>query len=150
MEFINHANNHSFSKPAKHIAYLVIEGVNVLTTDAGWRRIRKRINKMGLTWYAPVAVDPVASIAIALLLDEIDAAFARNVDFFLEEMQIMGMLEEPEVEDFGGMDLEVDLPTIAGIEIELPKADAFISDAFVKIEFTRGMRELEQYLKEGN
>lgn len=95
MQFLNKATGTEFTTfTAKEIALFAIEGVDVWTTGPAWRRINKRARKMGLTINGRVTIDAVTSMAIDILVEEADKDLAAEVDFFIEEMMIMGFLEE--------------------------------------------------------
>lgn len=78
--------------------YLAVEGVQVWATCAQWRRIHKRAVKMGLRipdQHTIVSVNYMTEINQVIfscdLMDEVDS--------FLEDMYIMGMLDQPDYEE---------------------------------------------------
>ena len=98
MEFLNHANGQVIkSMTAQEIALWVVEGVNVYATPKVLRRINKRLRRMGLLNYGHVTIDRVTLMAIDIVIEE--CHLMNEVDAFLEDMYIMGMLEEPDDDD---------------------------------------------------
>jgi hypothetical protein len=100
MQYINNANGKLITdKTAKEIAYLFVEGVAVRASGAEWRRINKRIRQMGLTWGNPTEIGLIDLWGVNIVIQEAEDYFASDVDVFLEEMYIMGMLEEADDDD---------------------------------------------------
>lgn len=97
MHYLNKANGNVYNHcTAKQIALWVVEGVDVYATPIVWRRVHKRAKKMGLDMPSgPATFDMVTSWAVNVAIEEADASIAKEVDIFLEEMWIMGMLDEP-------------------------------------------------------
>lgn len=99
MQFLNKANGQIFNVfTAKEIAYFAVEGVDVHASPKEWKRINKRVRQMGLVIPAePASMTEISSMEIDMVIESCD--LYDEVEFFLEEMYIMGMLEEPEDED---------------------------------------------------
>jgi hypothetical protein len=91
---INKTNGYKLDHyTAKELMLMVVEGVQVWATDAQWRRIYKRAGKLGLRipdQHTLVLVDYLTEVNWVIYA----ADLMPEVDAFLEDMYIMGMLEE--------------------------------------------------------
>jgi len=78
---------------AKELMLLAVEGVQVWATPAQWRRINKRAAKLGM--YVP-NTDVVLGVEVAEQVNTViyGCDLMDEVDAFLEDMYIMGMLDE--------------------------------------------------------
>ena len=92
---INKYDGVDMNMPAKELAYLHVEGVNVYATDAEWKRINKRLRTMGLVTYGTIMLDDNAKVSSFIESCNLTA----EVDLFIEEMWIMGMLDQPDDDD---------------------------------------------------
>lgn len=100
MECINKANGIVIRNlTAKKIMYLSVEGVNLYATPAAWRRIAKRQRKSGLVCYEHTEMYAVDMLAVDIAIQEADQILKNEVDQFLEDMYIMGMLEDSPDDD---------------------------------------------------
>jgi len=98
MQFLNSATGKVYNHlTARQIALYVVEGVDVRATASEWKRINRRIRQMGLLNHGHVTIDTITSMAIDIVIEE--SNLYHEVDLFLEEMYIMGMLEEPDDDD---------------------------------------------------
>jgi len=105
MQFINCANKRMFNHlTAKKIAYLYVEGVEMTASSKEWKRINKRLHNMGLVTsnYSACSMDEVTLMAIDIVIAQVEENFTKEIDSFLEDMYIMGMLEEPAEEEDEG------------------------------------------------
>jgi hypothetical protein len=91
----NKYNGVNMNMPAKELAYLHVEGVNVCATDAEWKRIRKRLNTMGLVTYGTIMLND--NTEVSSFIESCD--LTAEVDLFIEEMWIMGLLDQPDDDD---------------------------------------------------
>jgi hypothetical protein len=100
MEWLNKASGEVYiTQTAREIAYLAVEGVPVWASGKAWRRIHKRLNKMGLEDLGPITLTEMSDLEIEATIEEADNWASEQVDSFLEDMYIMGMLEEEEEEE---------------------------------------------------
>ena len=100
MECINKANGSVIRNlTAKKIMYLAVEGVNFYATPAVWRRVEKRQRKAGLLCCAHTEMYAVDMMAVDIAIQEADQIIKNEVDQFLEDMYIMGMLEDSPDDD---------------------------------------------------
>lgn len=101
MEFLNEANGIIFNHlTAKGIAYLAVEGVAMKASDKEWRRIKRRLRQMGLTAnWSGCSMTEIMRLAVDCVIEEAQKDLEKEVDSFLEDMYIMGFLEDDPGED---------------------------------------------------
>jgi hypothetical protein len=100
MECVNKANGAVIRNlTAKKIMYLSVEGVNLYANPAVWRRVAKRQRKAGLLCYAHTKMYDIDIMAVDIAIQEADRSLEKEVAQFLEDMYIMGMLEDSHDDD---------------------------------------------------
>ena len=100
MEFINTANPDVIHyTTAKEIAYLYVEGVDVLASPKEWRRIGKRLKQMGLGQWSTCPMTELEVMFVDLVIEEANRDLEREVDAFLEDMYLMNLLDGPDEEE---------------------------------------------------
>lgn len=102
---------------AKQIAYLLLEGVEVYAPNKMWRRIRKHLNKMGVSpdidSNSIIDVETAQEVdgwiglwlylheqevqaKVDAFIEEVNLSVEKEVEEFLEDMYLMGFLDGPD------------------------------------------------------
>lgn len=96
----NKANGCSLNHlTAKELMLYTVEGVDVYTTPLMWKRIRKQANKKGLVLSNSVTLTQLAKLEVDVAIEYCNDITSEDIDLFIEEMQIMGFLEDEEDND---------------------------------------------------